>query len=309
LNKIQLLFLGVLLLLASCGPEHERAGIQNQPNTQISRQYTQEQKDYIDRFNTVVKDIRDFPPKTKNFEKYFHAFKSVTKIEDAEIIFFGETHSHSANQIWSAGLINHLLSKGDVALFEGAQSGTKVVDVAEHFTTGIFAAREFEKTKSHKGYKPISISKLEIKYQGLFFDTKDALAFDVIKLDQLKGYFWDLTQGSSLHPDGKLRNKTMIETIENYRKPGRKVFIIAGALHLPHYEFAFLLSIDAALRGALGVVPNIAPTINDAFFVHAPFAETKVIFDYLKNKKFAVLIPKNIPGLDQRSAYLPGNAI
>lgn len=151
--KNYLLYFSMLLLslVFSCGDEGNTG-----PNPQGRDKYeqlSQEEKDYVERFNVTAKDIRDFPPKGKDIESYFYVFKSVAKLEDAKIFLFGETHTHALNQLWSAGVINRLIKARDVVLFEGAQAGTKVDNVAEHLATGIFAAREYEKLKAHKTYK------------------------------------------------------------------------------------------------------------------------------------------------------------
>lgn len=283
-----------------------------------------EEKDYVERFNTVAKDIRDFPPREKNIEKYFYAFKSVTNLEDAKIIFLGETHTHAANQLWSAALINRMIRQGDVVLLEGAQRGTPAGSLTEYFTTGIFAAREYEKSKSHKAYKATAIDKIRRKFLHLFFKTKAALALNLLNFEKGKGYFWDLTENYQLHPDIAKRNEEMVKAIdENLGRSGR-IFVIAGALHLPHYEFASTIKNEEEFELLYPLLPHNFTTflaqpgarrneINDAYYRYwkglaAPkWAKTESIFQFIKGKDFAVLIPKNLPRAQELETFFPIN--
>jgi hypothetical protein len=38
------------------------------------------------------------------------------------------------------------------------------------------------------------------------------------------------------------------------------------------------------------------------------WARTKVIFEFLKDQDFAVVLPKNLPGLKSQEKFLPNNA-
>lgn len=276
------------------------------------------QQDYIERFNATVKEIRDFPPKGKDLEKYFYIIKNVPKLEDAEIFFFPETHNHALNQLWSAGALNRLVRSGDVVLFEGGHAGTPV-DVEEQISTGIFAAREYEKLKSHKPYKPIGISKISNKYYNLFNSTRNDLALDELNLKGVRGYFWDLFKGKNLDPDLSKRNESMVATIDKKLTGDARVFIIAGALHVPHYEFAHIMNFNKKYPISLARFTSTpganVDKINDVFYEFfngindTLKTDTKSIFNYLKNKKFAILIPRNLPGFKELEAHFPKNAI
>lgn len=304
------LLIHLILLVSACGP-HE--GSSSRPSRQLSEQ----EKDYIERFNVTAKDIRDFPPQGKNIENYFYIFKSVDKLEDAKILLFGETHTHAFNQVWSAGVINRLIKNGDVVLFEGDQAGTKVDNVTEHLTTGIFAAREYEKLKAHKTYKPTAISKIQNKYWNLFFSTKDFLVMNILNFNKGQGFFWDLKQGTSLHPDAKKRNETMVQTIKDNLKGSNRVFVIAGALHLPHHEFAHVIDYTNRFGGLVTFLAYPGAKVNelnDAFYSYfdgsagKSNSDTKSVFDYLKGQDFAVLIPKNLPKAQALEIFYPKNA-
>lgn len=316
-----LMIVMTVFALSSCGPVEVENGPRAQPVPDKLKRFdalTQVEKDYVERFNVTTKDIRDFPPKGKDIEKYFHVFKSVDKLEDAKIFFFGEEHTHALNRIWSAGVINRLIRSGDVVLFEGGKARTKVDSVAELLTTQIFAAREYEKLKSHKTYKPTAISKIRLKYLNLFYATKEFLALDQLNLDRSKGYFWDLIQGDDLHPDDSKRNESMVQTADSdLVDENARAFIIAGALHIPHYEFARIIYYEI-LSGRIANF-TAAPganlkQINDAFYNYfdgrpnRSKADTKSIFEFIKDKDFAILIPKNLTSAQDRSAYLPMNA-
>ena len=274
------------------------------------RRYSQKQRDYIERFNAVAKEIRDFPPAGKDIEKYFHVFKNVAKLEDAQLFFFGEIHDHAFNQLWSAGAMNRLVTKKSVALFEGAQSGTKVVNIEEHISTGIFAAREYENLKAHKTYGARSISKMEAKYADLFYATKPMLALNILNLNQATGIFWDLMQGKDLHPSYAKRNETMVATIKDNLDAERILSLLVRPIFLTMslpkviYKAKQMGMLPAFLASSTSANDRI---INDAFFNYFP-TSTKSIFDFIKGQKFAVLIPKNLPTYESYKNFFPTNA-
>jgi hypothetical protein len=307
----------ITIFIAGCGSHVE-------PENDAYKKLTQEEKDYIERFNVVAKDIRDFPPKGKNIEKYFHIFKNVSKLEDAKIIFFGEDHTNASNQLWSAGAINKLIKSGDVVLFEGAQAGTQR-DIPEEITTGIFAAREYEKLKSHKTYKPTANSKIQIKYLSLFYKTRSFLAINELNLEKGKGFYWDLIEGDDLHPDSAKRNEEMVQTIKNNLIGDGRVFVIAGARHLPHYEFASTMKFEEELDAKFPLSPSMPAflaspgakrdEINLAYYNYwgtlpnTRYGKTRVIFEFLKDKDFVVLIPKNLPNFKSLESFFPKNVL
>jgi hypothetical protein len=308
---VQTIAVVILLSIIGCGLEREGYPDQEQGYQNIS----QVQKDYIERFNVIAKDIRDFPKPGKDLEKYFYIWKSVANLDDATILIFGEHHAHSANRLWSAGVINQMVAPNDVILFEGAKGGLPVDNISEYLVTNIFAAREFEKfrldklTKKGKGkeYGPDSLSKILNKFWALFHKTKRYLALNIFKFNQGRGYFWDLIEGNKLHPDPIKRNEAMVNTIKDKLAIGARVFVIAGASHTPLYEFASALE-DPLIEQAFLRIPGAkADEINDTFYNCFPDAKTKVIFDFLKGRDFAVLIPRNLPGAQQRTNF-PKNA-
>lgn len=309
----------IVLQIASCGTETQETIEKPNPFDQLS----EEEKDYVERFNVIAKDIRDYPPRDKNIEEYFHIFKSVSALEDAKIFFLGERHTHTGNRLWSAAFINRMIKKGDVVLFEGWKAGTPVDSVVINLTTHIFAAREYEKLQSHRVYRPGVISKIERQYSALFFKTKPFLALDVLNLQKGKGFYWDLMQNKKCHPDGAQRNAEMVQTIKNNLSGKGRIFVIAGALHLPHYEFAYSIKREEALDVEFPARPRMPPflatpgakkdEINMVYYDYwskmpNPWGDTKVIFEFLKDQDFAVLIPKNIPEVDSLVRFFPKNS-
>ena len=110
----------------------------------------------------------------------------------------------------------------------------------------------------------------------------------------------------------------MVQTTKDSLKADVRVFVIAGALHTPHYEFASIIEFErkfpplfAAFLAHPGAKEN---EINDAFYGYFDFiagdrrSTTKSIFDFLKDKDFAVLIPKNLPQAKALESYFPINA-
>lgn len=297
--KLLICHIVIILLFSGCGPKDTMSD--EQRRWAEFNKLSQEEKDYIERFNILIKDIQEFPPPGKDLEKYFHVFKSVTNLQDAEIFLFTETHTQPASQIWTAGAINKLIKPNDAVLFEGALANTPAGNVAELITTDIFAVREYEKYKSHKKYKATSRSKIRKKYQDLFIKTKTYLALDTLRLNQAQGFFWDLPRQST-----EKRNAAMVITIKDQLK-GNRVFVIAGALHIPHYEYAYKMyemKDDKDLLNKLVKYQAKIKEINQGFYDMTK-GSTEIIFKYLKNQKFAVLIPRNLPQARDIAPFFP----
>lgn len=265
---------------------------------------TDEQIDYIERFNVTARSIEKYPPHKAQIEKDFYIFSNVTNIKDAKYLIFAERHNNSAGQTWTAGIINELISKGDIILFEGNQAGLQVRNLTEHMITDIFAAREFELRKTK--YKPTSLSKLKDKFDKLFRETKDFLMINILNFYKAKGFFWDLRQGSKLHENLTKRNEKMVETMTYAGQGANKVFVIAGALHTPHYEFAHHQRERSFKKGSW------SPYLNMDYYRSIANEEgkgsTKVIFEFLMSvESYAVLIPKNYPGISKYEPFFPRN--
>lgn len=316
-NKIKrschaFLLLG-LFVLAGCGDDPgvgERVVQVPVPKPVDYSKLSDAEIDFVERFNVTAKSIRDFPPKKDKLEKYFYIFKSVSDVKNAKYLLFGEQHNNSASQLWTAGVINELIDTGDVVLFEGSQSRNERSNITENIINDIFAAREFELRKVK--YTPTSILKITKNFQSLFDATKEYLTINILNFYKGKGYFWDLQQGSKLHPDLRRRNEELAKTLKWSRKktPG-KVFLIAGARHLPQYEFAdyiFRHQHKSEFRRFLASGGS-ADTLDDAFFNflrgNAEYGTTVKIFDFLKGKDYAILIPKNMPSAQNIQSYFP----
>lgn len=262
---------------------------------------------YIERFNVTAKSIRDFPPNKEKLAKYFHIFKNVADLKDAQFLLFGEQHNNSASQLWTAGAMNELVETGSIMLFEGNQSRLPIPDIEEHVVHDIFAAREFELRKIE--YTPTSIMKLRKKFQTLFNMTQEFLSLNILNFYKAKAYFWDLRDNKKLRP----RNEEMVQTMQ-LAQSGRsqsKIFVIAGARHLPQYEFATFLF---EYKGTKEYRQFIAAggrehQLDDVFFNtfrNSPkIATTKSIYDFLKYQRYAILIPKNMPNTDYIKPYFP----
>lgn len=296
------LILAALTLFNGCAEEPQQVEKRNYAPPPLRLEYSElseEEIDYIERFNVISKNIRDFPRQRKNLEKYFHIFKNVADIKDARFILFGEQHTHSASQLWTAGTINMMIEEGDTILFEGAQANTAVPHIREYITTNIFAAREYELRKTNKEYKAISIAKMISKFDDLFRRTMNFLTLNILHLDKGRGKFWDLRRGNKLHPDDAMRNAQMVLTMKAC-DPNYKVFVIAGARHMPHYEFAAALNGMGKDRAkAYFSAPDGGLRLSNNFyqyFAHdREYGKTMRIYNFLKNQDYAVLIPKNLP--------------
>lgn len=270
-----------------------------------------EERDYVERFNILIKDIRDTPKPGKDLEKYFHIYKSTSRLEDAKILIFAERHSHSVNQVWTAGLINRMIGPEDALLFEGNLAGKSVGDVAGLLGNNILSAREFEKTKLEDSYHARSLLKIwQKKFRSLYGKIIEFLPLDSLKLNRNKGFFWD-----DPDKDSATRNAAMVDTIKDARAKYNRVFVIAGALHVPHYDFAYGRALmNAAMETAFLAIPGARSfELNEAYYRYYTLnpqkdvGTTKVIFDYLKGQDFAVFIPKNFPDYAALKKYLPTN--
>jgi hypothetical protein len=324
LNQTLIMFL--MIFAFSCEYEARLNGVHGADQDPLVKQYSrlsQKEKDNIERFNVIANDIRDYPPLGKNIEDYFKIIKNVQNLEDAKIIFIGEDHTDSPSQIWSASLINRMIRKGDIVLFEGLQSGTPVDDVALQIISDIVGTREYEKRKSHRIYKPTSSGGMRLKCLLYADKIKEFLVHNKLNLKQGKGFFWDLERDELAHNEIE-RNEEMVKTIRRYISSNGRVFVIAGALHLPHYEFAKNMkfedewhartrsptSLDRFLSSPGAKRDEINMAYYD-FWASEPNnigTRTRVIFEFLKDQDFAVVLPKNLPGLRAVEKFLPKNA-
>lgn len=292
------LFPLIMMLTSACGPEDEK-----------KLDAASADKDFVDRFNVVARDIRDFPKSKKSVEQYFNIWTTASTWKDAKVIMFGEKHNKAANQIWSAGALNKVIKEGDVVLFEGCQSGTAIGDITSAIVRRIFVAREFENIKLN--YKPDSGIKIWQKhYEKNYVKMRQYLETSQLNFQKAKGYCWD-TEG-----DYGQRNTVMVSTIKKFLTGQNRVFVIAGAFHIPHYAFARAISTEK-LRVAFAAYPGaLLHELNDAFFDYfqslsgdeKELASTRVIFDYVKTQDFAVMIPKNILDCSAEEVFCPKNA-
>lgn len=297
------LIIGMSFFIAHCSPESE-GEFDYLAQQSAQQKLTKKQKDFIERFNAVAKDIRDGKANFSNVDKYFYVFKSVTNIEDADYIFIGENHTHPASQVWSASFANATLTSKDIMFFEGATAGVQINDVTRFILMDIFATREYEKYKSIKDYKSDAIFRIKQKNTILFKQTKPFLALNAVRFNIATGYFWDIKGGGSSFDRLVARNKTMVLTIDKINPPhGGKSVIYTGAAHLPFYEFAFCiakLKANPTSRNAFLATPGAnLTTINDVFYDY--FYPRKIsgssrpIWEFIKSKRYAMLFPKNMP--------------
>jgi hypothetical protein len=315
-----------MIFAFSCEYEARLNGVPDVDQDPLVKQYSrlsQKERDNIERFNVIANDIRDYPPLGKNIEDYFKIIKSVPNLEDAKIIFVGEVHTDSPSQIWSASLINRMIRKGDVVLFEGLQSGTPVDDVALLLISDIVGTREYEKRKSHRIYKSTSLGGLRYKCLSYADKIKAFLVHNKLNLAQGEGYFWDLGY-DGLDDFESRRNEEMVKTIKRYTTSNGRVFVIAGALHIPHYEFAEKMKIEeerhrrtpslTSLDRFLSSFGSKRDEINMAYYDYwgnkpnSVGTLTRGIFQFLKDQDFAVIFPKNLPGLKEVEKFFPKNA-
>lgn len=292
---------------------------------------TAEEKDFVARMNNNIKNIRDFLPEGEEIEKYFYVFKSVTNIEDARIIMIGDYHSHAGTRLWRAGLINKLMKRGDVVLFEGFELGDYIPEFSLQMLSEICASQEYER----RGYK-------DEEYTSLLF--RECVRSVNDKICSLRKFFdenilnlhnwpgpttccgWDkLGTGGIDYADLIERNTSLVHAMKRFMghyepadesiAPTHKVFVDLGNFHLPHYEFAYDMFCELAfntkfLEEFLKKPDATTEEINNAYYDYFSKKErgsTRIIFEFLKDKNFAVLIPKNSPC--DYFEFLPKNAL
>lgn len=278
-------------------------------------QLSQNEKDYIERFNVIVKNIRDFHPiKNGVLENYFYIYKNVPDIRDAKYLLFGEWHTNSANQLWTAGVVNELITDGDMVLFEGNQGGAPVLEIDDYMLRHVFAAREYELRMLEANYQAKSLSKITKLFSSLHQKTKKFLAHNLLKLRRGKGAYWDLLEKGKLNKDDSLRNEMMVETMK-YTGSFKRTIVIAGAMHIPHFEFAMAINYINQYPMLKAAYLNYGASLIDINKAHyeyfgkviSEYGKTKSIFEFLQSVEFAVLIPKNLNYLDRIRDHLPTN--
>lgn len=305
----------LLSMLSACIDE---GGTEERLLSPIYRQelakLSEDEIDFIENFNVIAKSVRDFPPEGKNIEKYFYIFKSVADIRTAKYLLFGEQHTNSAGQLWTAGTINELIERDDALLFEGNDAGIAVLELEEYILKNILAARLYELKKLPKKHKPDSILAIKNAFSTPFAKTKKFLALNMLRFSEVNAFFWDLRQGKKLHPDSAKRNETMVQCMKDFSSKG-KIIVIAGALHIPHYEFAAAIKSITGTSLMADYLHSGAKTdiLDDAHYryftrINSEYGKTKSIFQFLKGKDFAIFIPKNLPRAEFLEAYFPSNA-
>lgn len=312
-----LLLILLWLHIFSCAPDLDNPA-HNQGDQQRDH-LPQEDREFIERFNTIARDIRDLSKPYKDLDKllakHFYIWKNVSRVEDAQVIFFGETHTHSASQMVTAGAINRLIKPSDIVLLEGYQAKTEVKDLSLYLTANIFTAREFEKYKDTAGieYKATSRDAILQKHLQKIKNNLPYLSLNIFNFTKAKAYFWDLLNGGSDYDSMNKRNQSMVDTIKDMKDNNKHVMVIAGALHLPHYEYTKALYYNSYRSSYLASGGKLKE-LNDDFYryflsIDKDFTTTKVIYDYLKTVNFAVLIPKSLINKTHCDQYCPDNAI
>lgn len=324
MNKVSLLLLCFLFLHTACSKNNYKNPIKSNGSNNKDHYDAQitisvlNQDDlwFIKQFNACAADIKNFKFNEENIGDYFYVFKNVNHITDAKFILVGESHTDAKSQLWNARLINSLISKRDIVLFEGDQVGTKIKNLGQYIIIDLLATRIFEvSTDRNRAYDSTIFDTIKRLIKPLFIKTKNHLNIKILTIDNAWGSYWDLLAGSFVHSDDQKRNDTMVLAMSHYESFDH-VFVLAGALHLPHYSFANtmkdLKNSPMAIRHFLasyeGADINV---LNDAFY-HSLMTmpefkayKTKSIFNFLKDRKFAVLIPKNLPGIQELRPYFP----
>lgn len=328
MRKYWLLGSLVFFLLCSC----QETAVKNQNST--SQMSPSEPKSLVENCNDIIKKISNFNSLSSELDKYFYVYKNVANIDDAEYIVFGEFHDDSEGLLKIFTLMNQIIEEGDAILVEKS-STIKIESNRQNleYVLKIFDALKLKSLteamamKDQEKMKAAAVmtdsDSFNIFWKTLDQKVKDKYNFDKLNFSKASFFGWDLDQGQGGGLDVaafKQRNASFCREAQKARSQFKRVLINAGTLHVPHFDFAYALSLLEISSPYFGL-PN-AYKIGESFYKDiarylpkdnkAAFAGlSEDIFKFLKENKSAVLIPKNFPnapGLEATERMMPKNS-
>ena len=282
--------------------------------------HTEEEKLFINDFNSYLLKIKEPPYSFQDLEKGFS--NSGKDVKQAQIIFFGERHQDPVMKFEQLRALELLLKPDDVVLFEGGDAGEEAFDCVNSFGNAYIQHKWFgrgRKFDSHTGER-LDWSKAEKKvfYDHqihLFHQTLEALNLTSIKLSQSLCYYWDdkkshvwgekdTREGHPLLEPMTKRNTAMVAEIKRHLSPNHKVIVIAGFHHLPTGD---LDDFKKFLRRRFSNRKYDGIDLSSYYFLfqHSDFpyqeaqhdlgfGASKVIFNFIKDLRYAELIPHSL---------------
>ncbi len=192
---------------------------------------------------------------------HFHVISSnVEHINDAEVICLGETHGTFSHMYRNAQLIDAISEKQDLLLVEHDDNLSFRSDQAKYL----------RKQLPLKGWDKLDADTIEELSLAMQMDPIDLIGlifFGEFPIDREEQINW---ANQKIIDDLPGRNSHMCKTIEENRKPGRRIYVIGGKGHFtPPQNLS---------ENGLDFTPQ-----NEAY---------KQTLSYLKTKKYAVMIPK-----------------
>lgn len=222
--------------------------------------------------------------------KYNIIAKNVKDLSDAEIICLGEAHDIKQHKIDNGSLIDYFCKDGDLILTEYDERNAKSDD--EKFNKLTNTIIEFlNKRNPNAPQRPpnentgtlgsqiqrinqAQFVKQPMEIKGWDFHGEKTKAAHKMSSDPENG----TESGKLIAADIPLRNRHLCKTVEENRKGGRKIFTLGGLAHFqPSSANPIGKKISNWYRGI------------DRRFQDTAYQET---LDYLKTKKFAILVPK-----------------
>ncbi|NRA46396.1 MAG: hypothetical protein HRU09_15705 [Oligoflexales bacterium] len=212
--------------------DYSKCGYSSSP-----RDCDEEEKRYINDAMFLVNKIKAIAESDESLDKHFYSYETSSSTEKS-VYLIGECHSELVHQIDNFAFIERTVAEGDYVLLEGLDRGKSNELYFE--LMGLVCTLEFER----KGnvYDPGKKDSLCASMVLTAYTTKNAIPYDRLTLSKAKFNYWDNMEAwkiSDFNEQLRERNRSMVASIEE-SIGGQKAFVIAGNIHSPIGEYAWL---------------------------------------------------------------------
>lgn len=204
-------------------------------NIAMQRSCTKDEKDMIYGINKIISLIKNFDPESLKTD-----FVRISEGINPSVMIFGEDHLATIGKIQTLGAINSLAKKGDILLLEGSPRNDEIKNCALSLVFQIYSRWQYKKSLlSLNDYHPDSANKFSsLKMADIFDSTINSYDLSGLNIKEIKCFLWDLSQDKNTpflltRKGEKERNLSMVESIKDWNKEGRLVFINTGLRHMP----------------------------------------------------------------------------
>jgi len=222
-------------------------------------------------------------------------------IKDAEVIFLPEIHDDYKSLLAQLLLLSKFSKGNEILVMDESLKAFKKSgwDLFSQKSMEIVAA--LQSKGNNEAYSPrvfekrlsdIANNLSKIPGQLRHLNAKDIWAFEGFKNMALPFYGWDSSEKTSSLTK---RNLYMVSTIDSVLKKHSQVVIMSGARHVPDLEYEsskLIICSDKKLDTAEGYFSHVENKYGSAPNLSMGIGSTLPIYNYLKDKKYAVVFTK-----------------